>query len=194
MELGALDDLRTSMNDGQRSVVEYGMGAAVGGVTRFVFGRQVVESAREAFSEPPDTFPRALHVDAATDPEEKDRNRAFLALEEAAKSAGSRIGTGAAAVGSGAASAAGAVTKPFRHVDRDGDGVPDEPQAVTGLKNAASAAGRLTRPFRSVDLDGDGIADERQAITAIKGLQRSVPRPRRSRDQEILGDSQKTEE
>ncbi|MGG5259206.1 hypothetical protein [Phycicoccus avicenniae] len=181
MELSALDDVRASMKGRQSAAAEYGMGAAVGGVTRFVFGRQVVDAAREAFSAPPGAFPQALHIDVTTQVHDKERSRAFLALEEAAKSAGGRLGTGVAAVGTGAATAAGAVTKPFRHVDLDGDGVPDEPQAATALKNATSAAGRLARPFRSVDLDGDGVPDERQAVTAMKGLKRSMKLPRRSR-------------
>lgn len=179
MDLGALDDLRASMTDRHRNAADMGVGAAFGGVTRFVFGRQVVEAAREAFSQAPEVFPRALSIQVPEEGQEKERSRALLALEEAAKSAGSRVGAGAAAVGLGTSTAADAITKPFRHVDLDGDGVPDEPQALTTIKSAASAAGRVARPFRRVDLDGDGIADEPQALTAMKGLKRAVPRPKR---------------
>jgi hypothetical protein len=42
-------------------------------------------------------------------------------------------------VGEGAASAAGALSRPFRSVDLDGDGIPDEAQALTAVKGAASA-------------------------------------------------------
>lgn len=58
-------------------------------------------------------------------------------------------------------------------VDLDGDGVPDEPQALT----AAKAAGRVVRPFRSVDLDGDGVPDEPLALTAMKGVGKTIASP-----------------
>ena len=169
------------MTDRHRNAADMGVGAAFGGVTRFVFGRQVVEAAREAFSDAPEMFPRTLSIQVPEEGQEKERSRALLALEEAAKSAGGRVGAGAAAVGLGTSTAADAITKPFRHVDLDGDGVPDEPQALTTIKSAASAAGRVARPFRRVDLDGDGIADEPQALTAMKGLKQAVPRPKRLR-------------
>jgi hypothetical protein len=43
----------------------------------------------------------------------------------------------AAAVATGAASAAGEVTRPFRSVDIDGDGFPDEPTALTEVQGVA---------------------------------------------------------
>lgn len=35
--------------------------------------------------------------------------------------------------------AAGAVTRPFRSVDLDGDGIPDAPQALTAVKGMSGA-------------------------------------------------------
>jgi hypothetical protein len=122
-----------------------------------VCGRDVVEAARAAFPEAPEEFPAHLAVqDRASDADdrESDPNRALAALEDAAKSTGSWIsGTahrwrgvavGADVVGSGVASAAAL----FRSVDIDGDGIPDEPQALTAVKalggalaGAADAAG-----------------------------------------------------
>ncbi|HEY7565092.1 MAG TPA: hypothetical protein VIA81_09220, partial [Acidimicrobiia bacterium] len=57
----------------------------------------------------------------------------------------------ALAVARGAVTAAGGVTRPFRSVDRDGDGVPDEPQALTltkGVGNALASPLRAKRPGR----------------------------------------------
>ena len=62
------------------------------------------------------------------------------------------MSTGAVAVRTGVASAADVVTRPFRSVDLDGDGVPDEPQALTAVKGVggpiAGAAGAV----------GDGVS------------------------------------
>jgi hypothetical protein len=44
------------------------------------------------------------------------------------------VSTGAVAAGAGVVSAADAVSRPFRSVDLDGDGVPDEPRALTAVK------------------------------------------------------------
>ncbi|MGW9196691.1 hypothetical protein [Micromonospora chersina] len=60
--------------------------------------------------------------------EEDESNRALVALEDAAK-----------ATGNWAANAAGTVTRPFRSVDLDGDGAPDEPQALTAVKGVGGA-------------------------------------------------------
>jgi hypothetical protein len=138
----------------QQAAIEYGVGALAGGVTRFVFGRDVIEAARAAFADAPDVFPAHLtvHVKAkpdANDPE-AESNRALTALEEAATATGnwiadtaSTVGGGVAAsavaVGTGAATAADTVTRPFRSVDIDGDGIPDEPQALTAVKGVGGA-------------------------------------------------------
>lgn len=87
-------------------------------------------------------------------PEKADNepNRALEALEDAAKAVGAGVSTGAVAVGTGVASAAHVVTRPFRSVDLDGDGVPDQPQALTAVKGVggtiAGAAGAV----------GDGVS------------------------------------
>jgi hypothetical protein len=122
-----------------------------GGVTRFVFGRDVIEAARAAFADAPDEFPPRLtiYVEAKPDADESDAgsNRALAALEDAAKSTGNWIADTASTVGGGVATSAVAV----------GAG-------------ATTAANTMTRPFRSVDIDGDGIPDEPQALTAVKGI------------------------
>jgi hypothetical protein len=54
-----------------------------------------------------------------------------------------RVGTIDVAAAKSVATAADAVTRTFRSVDRDGDGVPDEPQALTaanGLGNAIASS------------------------------------------------------
>src|SRR5665648_1192810 len=165
LQTGALEDVRAGLDDKQRATVEYGVGALVGGTTRFVFGRDVVGGARSAFAQVPAELPDHLDIPAKPEKVDDEPNRALEALEAAAKAVGAGVSTGAAAVGTGAVTAAGVVTRPFRRVDLDGDGVPDEPQALTAAKGAATAAGRVARPFRSVDLDGDEVPDQRQAIT-----------------------------
>lgn len=167
---GVLEDVRAGLGDKQQEAAEYGVGALVGGATRFVFGRQVVDAARSAFPEAPSGFPGHLDVPSKPEKADDEPNRALEALEDAAKAVGSGVSSGAAAVGTGVATAAGAVARPFRSVDRDGDGVPDAPQALTVAKSAATAAGVVTRPFRSVDRDGDGVPDEPQALTVTKGV------------------------
>jgi hypothetical protein len=152
VQTGALEDVRSRLNSRQQATVEYGIGALVSGITRFVFGREVVDAARSAFSEAPDTFPTYLDVPAKPDKADDEPNRALEALEDGAKAVGAGVSTGAVAVGTGVASAADVVTRPFRSVDLDGDGVPDEPQALTAVKGVggaiAGAAGAV----------GDGVS------------------------------------
>jgi len=168
MQTGQLETVREGLNTKQQSVVEYGVGALTGGVTRFVFGRKVVEAARDAFAAAPDEFPEHLSAALATKADDDaEPNRALAALEDAAKSTGTWV-----------ASTADSATRVFRRVDLDGDGVPDEAQAVTAVKEAGGAiAGAVasgTRAFRRVDRDGDGVPDEPQAIAAAKGLRDGV--------------------
>ncbi len=49
------------------------------------------------------------------------------------------IQTSVSIVWTGVASAADTVSRPFRSVDLDGDGVPDEPQALTAVKGVGGA-------------------------------------------------------
>lgn len=159
MQTGQLDTVRETLSGKQQSAIEYGVGALTGGVSRFVFGRDVVEAARAAFPEAPEEFPAHLALQekskADADDGEVEQNRALAALEDAAKSTGTWISgtastvgegvaTGATAVGSGVASAAAAVSRPFRAVDVDGDGIPDEPQALAAVKGLGGALAGAT--------------------------------------------------
>jgi hypothetical protein len=154
MQTGQLDAVRENLSGKQQATIEYGVGALAGGVTRFVFGRDVIIAARAAFADAPDAFPAHLAVTMKDNPDAEDReteqNRALAALEDAAKvtgnwiagtasTVGGGVATGAVAVGTGVASAAGSVTRPFRSVDIDGDGIPDEPQALTKVKGVGGA-------------------------------------------------------
>ena len=111
----------------------------VGGITRFVFGREVVDAAHSAFPNAPGTFPAYLDVPAKPTKADNEPNKALAALEDAAKAVGADLSAGVMAAGTGVASAADVVTRPFRSVDLDGDGVPDEPQALTAVKGAGGA-------------------------------------------------------
>lgn len=152
VQTGVLEGVHLELGDKKQAAVEYGVGALVGGVTRFVFGREVVEASHSAFAEAPAVFPDSLGIPAKPDSDEDESNRALAALEDAAKS----VGTGAAAVGSGVSTAAGAVIRPFRSVDLDGDGVPDEPQALSAVKGvgntiagvAGTVGGAITSRFK----------------------------------------------
>jgi hypothetical protein len=152
VQTGVLEGIRGGLEGRQQAAVDYGIGALVGGITRFVFGREVVDAARLAFSDAPGTFPAYLDVPAKPDKADSEPNRALEALEDAAKTLGAGVSTGAVAVGTGVASAADVVSRPFRSVDLDGDGVPDEPQALTAVKGVrgaiAGAAGTV----------GDGVS------------------------------------
>ena len=163
VQTGQLETMRSGLSDGQKSVVEYGVGAVAGGMTRFVFGREVVSATRVAFAEAPEDFPPHLAVGAPSAGDDDEPNRAFAALDDAAKSTATWM-----------ASAADRSTRAFRSVDLDGDGVPDEAQVVTALKGAggaiAGAGSAATRGFRRVDRDGDGVADNPAALTALRGL------------------------
>ena len=151
-QTGVLKDIRVGPGGKKQAAVEYGVGALVDGVTRFVFGREVVVAAHSAFPAAPGTFPAYLDVPAEPQKADNEPNRALEALEDAAKAVGAGVSTGAVAVGTGVASAADVVSRPFRSVDLDGDGVPDEPQALTAVKGVggaiAGAAGAV----------GDGVS------------------------------------
>lgn len=153
IQTGQLDTMRATLSGKQQSAIEYGVGAVAGGVTRFVFGRDVIASSRTAFPPAPDDFPAHLAVPVQAEPEddaETVSNAALVALEDAAKATGtwiagaantvgSGVATGAAAVGSGVATAAGTVSRPFRSMDIDGDGIPDEARALTMVKGVGGA-------------------------------------------------------
>jgi hypothetical protein len=153
IQTGHLDTLRLNMSGKQQAAIEYGVGAVAGGITRFLFGREVVDAARVAFADAPVEFPPHLAVPVRATPDddvEAEPNRALAALEDAGKATGHWIAHAANAAGAGVTTAAGAVTRPFRSVDLDGDGIPDAPQALTAVKGvggavtgAAGAIGRI---------------------------------------------------
>ncbi|MCT9867818.1 hypothetical protein [Paenarthrobacter aurescens] len=181
IQTGQLDTVRETLSGKQQSAIEYGVGALAGGVSRFVFGRDVVVAARAAFPEAPEEFPESLGLQdksSDADARESEPNRALAALEDAAKSTGSWItgtastvgggvATGATAVGSGVAGAAAAVSRPFRAVDVDGDGIPDEPQALSAVKGlggalagaTGAAGGRVAGLFKSRKRDTSGTPE-----------------------------------
>lgn len=80
-----------------------------------------------------------------------DRTKAaVVALDDAAKvtgkwitgtatTLGSGVATGAAAAATGLASAAATATRSFRSMDIDGDGIPNEPKALTKIKGMGGA-------------------------------------------------------
>jgi hypothetical protein len=145
VETGVLEDIRGGLDGRQQAAVEYGVGAVVGGIAGFVFGREVVDAARSAFSDAPDTFPAYLDVPANADDEP---NRALEALEDAAKAVGAGVSTGAVAVGTGVASAADVVTRPFRSVDLDGDGGSSSRRSVASTQRVDPSLNSKRGPTR----------------------------------------------
>ncbi|GAB3171835.1 hypothetical protein FHX75_1580 [Micromonospora palomenae] len=143
IQTGQLDTVRLNLNGKQQAAIEYGVGALAGGVTRFLFGREVVDAARVAFADAPEEFPAHLAIPLKAKPEDDDveaePNRALAALEDAAKATGNWISDAANVAGAGVAAAAGAVARPFKSVDLDGDGIPDAPQALTAVKGVGGA-------------------------------------------------------
>ena len=163
VQTGQLEGVRAGLGAKKQAAVEYGVGALVGGVNRFVFGREVVNAAHEAFADAPAQFPSHLAIEVKEKPEKDDEpNRALIALQDAARSTASWMGDSAHSIGAGVQTVAGTVARPFRSLDRDGDGVPDEPQALTAVKGVggaiAAVAGKVTAPFqrkKSEDADTD---------------------------------------
>jgi hypothetical protein len=158
-----LDAMRENLSGKQQAAVGYGVEVLAGGVTRFVFGRDVISAARTAFPDAPDAFPAqlALRVQARPDADEHEAgpNSALAALEGAAKGTGHRIAdaastvgdgisTRAAAVGTRVGSAAKTVTRPFRNVDNDAAGITEEPKAPT---DKATSDRKLLQPGKRRD-------------------------------------------
>jgi len=172
VQTGVLEGIRDRLDGKQLAAVQYGAGALVNGTTRFVFGREVVKASHSAFPDAPDMFPAYLDVPEPPEDADDEPNRALEALEDAAKAVSAGVSTGAVAVGTGVATAADVVTRPFRSVDLDGDGVPDEPQALTAVKGVggaiAGAAGAV----------GDGVSGlfklKKRAQHAADGPQREL--------------------
>lgn len=152
IQTGQLEVARENLNGKQQSAIEYGAGALAGGVARFVFGRDVIAASHLAFAEPPADFPAHLTLPSAatssaevdTDEDAVEPNAAFAALEDAAKATGTWMASTAGTVANGVSAAAGSATRVFRSVDIDGDGIPDEPQALTVAKGLGSAVASAT--------------------------------------------------
>ena len=148
--------------------IPFGVGAVIGGVGSFYFGRDVVKSARVAFPESPVVFPDWLEDFAKPEKESTEPSRAVLAMQSAAGSAKD--------FGESVWGKIDAATEAFRSVDLDGDGIPDEARALTAIKRAGGAVAgtasnvgnKLSGSFRSVDRDGDGIPDEPHALAVAK--------------------------
>lgn len=111
--------------------IPFGVGAVIGGVGSFTFGRDVVKASRAAFPGEPEAFPPALVDFAKPERAPAEPSRAMLALQAAAGEV--------AEFGGDVRAAATRLTDVFRSVDLDGDGVPDEARAVTAVKGAGSA-------------------------------------------------------
>jgi hypothetical protein len=111
--------------------IPFGVGAIVGGVGSFTFGRDVVKAARLAFPTAPADFPEALQDFQKPQPETVEPSRAVKAL----KSAAGNVSDFGEAVWDRATD----VVDVFRSVDIDGDGVPDEARALTAAKRTGSA-------------------------------------------------------
>ncbi|WP_043501830.1 hypothetical protein [Georgenia sp. SUBG003] len=109
----------------------FGVGAVIGGVGSFTFGRDVVKAAHVAFPEPPADFPASLADFQKAEPKSAEPSRAVAALQAAAG--------GAAEFGGDIWNTATRATEVFRSVDLDGDGIPDEARALTAVKDAGSA-------------------------------------------------------
>ena len=125
---GRLEDLRGRL--GKRGQIS-DFGAALSGASRFVFGREVVVAAQGAFPPAPEVFPDHLAVEVKEKSDKDDEpNRALLALQSAAQATVGWVGGAATAVGSGVTAAASTVSRPFRSVDLDGDGIPDRAAGV----------------------------------------------------------------
>src|SRR5450830_272977 len=137
--------------------IPFGIGAVIGGVGSFTFGRDVVKAARVAFPEPPVDFPAVLAE--FQKPEPAGPSRAVAALQAAAG--------GVADFGEDVWDTATKATEVFRSVDLDGDGIPDEARALTAVKGAGSAikdaavgaAGAVGAVFRR-KRDGGEAADD----------------------------------
>ncbi|WP_291377769.1 hypothetical protein [Demequina sp.] len=111
----AREALKASGKVGVRTLgkaIPFGLGAVVGGVGSFTFGRDVVKAARLAFPTTPTVFPAALlefrkpEPGAGASPEAAQPSRAVKALQSAASSA-SGIGGGVWDTVSGAAGTVG---------------------------------------------------------------------------------------
>ena len=102
-------------------ILPFGIGAVVGGVGSYTFGRDVVKAARGAFPTPPTGFPPALLEYEESMWESENPPRAVAAMRAAAsraselgESAWDSASSGASAIKNAAASGANAVSRKLR--------------------------------------------------------------------------------
>lgn len=114
--------------------VPFGLGAAIGGIGSFTFGRDVVKAARLAFPETPAEFPESLLNYEAS---ESDKDAAASASTRAV-SAFAAAKNSVADFGQSVWDKTTDAASVFRSVDLDGDGIPDEARAVTAAKRAGT--------------------------------------------------------
>ncbi len=115
-------------------VIPFGVGAVVGGLGSFTFGRDVVKAARIAFPKPPTEFPDALADFSKPDLSVLAQSRAVKAMQAAAAHASD--------FGEAVWGKANDAMDVFRSVDLTGDGVPNEARALTAAKAAGATAKR----------------------------------------------------
>ena len=160
IQAGRIEDLRGRL--GKRAQIS--VGAVLGGASRFTFGREVVVAAQGAFPPASDVFPDHLAIEVKERSDQGDEpNRALLTLQTAAHATVGWVGGAATAVGSGVTAAASTVSRPFRSVDLDGDGIPDQPQALTAAKGVIEGVKTLGVGLagfvRQSKRDGHGTGD-----------------------------------
>lgn len=136
-------------------LVPGGVGMILGGIGGFTAGNDVVQAARESFGPVPDALPSWLEPldtdgDGIPDPTafEVGMRNAVGTFVQVSKTGASRVSQVAVAVGGGVSGAMSAASRPFRSVDLDGDGVPDEAQALTKAKAVGNAAARAAGAVR----------------------------------------------
>lgn len=153
-----------------------GIGVVLGGFGGYTAGNDVVQAAKQAFGPVPEQLPAWLEptdTDGVPDPSTFD-NGMLGALGTFVQGSGGvigagavRISTAATAVGGGVTAAATNVSRQFRSVDLDGDGVPDEARALSAVKGVGRAAsgaagsvrGTASNFFRSKKAGREAPAD-----------------------------------
>lgn len=111
--------------------VPFGIGAIIGGVGSFTFGKDVVKASRTAFPTAPEAFPEWLNDFAKEKRAPGEQPRAFVAMRAAAGNV--------ADFGEDVWEKVTSAADVFRSVDIDGDGVPDKARARSAVEDAGSA-------------------------------------------------------
>jgi hypothetical protein len=130
----AREALKASGKVGSRmvgKVLPFGIGAVIGGVGSFTFGRDVVKATHVAFPTAPKDFPEVLRDFAKPERGVGEPSRAMRAMQAAA--------SGASDFGEAAWGKAKDVGGNFRSAGVDEDGMPREARALTAVKRAGSA-------------------------------------------------------